>query len=233
MSENLERKYRGKQGERGEQGAQGEQGMGQGTRRAVVFLFVFALALGGINLLFTAHAVNTSQRRWCATLTLLSARAVPKPADAAANPSRKTPTSSTPTSSTCGTASAAAETTKRAPGRQESHLPGRGPLTAPAARGVTSAPPGSNPHVTAPGWCRSPPQGHGRIGSPPRRGSPGTRKPPAHRRGLLAFPLGLRGGARRIPPGQTGPVMPARLDVITAAALAAMFLLGAWLAIRA
>ena len=58
-------------------------------RYASVYLAGLVLAVGLANLLWTAHVVNTSQRQWCATLTLLTARPVPKPSDPAANPSRE------------------------------------------------------------------------------------------------------------------------------------------------
>ena len=59
----------GIQGERGAQGAQGKRGgpaMSRGSRYAVVFLFLFALALAAINLLFTAalvHGVNVNSAK--------------------------------------------------------------------------------------------------------------------------------------------------------------------------
>lgn len=49
---------------------------------------VFMVALIGLSMLYAAHAVNSSNRQWCDTLTLLTARPVPKPPDPSANPSR-------------------------------------------------------------------------------------------------------------------------------------------------
>ncbi len=63
--------------------------MTRGARHAVVFLFALTLVLSGVNLVFTAHAVNTSDRKWCTTVGLLTATPVPRPADPAANPSRE------------------------------------------------------------------------------------------------------------------------------------------------
>ena len=54
-----------------------------------VYLTALILMFSGANLLWTAHAVNKSQHQWCATLTLLTARQVLKPADAKADPSRE------------------------------------------------------------------------------------------------------------------------------------------------
>jgi hypothetical protein len=55
----------------------------------VVVLFVLTFALAGANLLFTAQKVRDSDRQWCSTLTLLTSRPVPKPAEPKANPSRE------------------------------------------------------------------------------------------------------------------------------------------------
>ena len=46
---------------RGPKGDKGEPGMTRGTRRAVVYLFAFALLLAVSNLLWTSHAVSASQ----------------------------------------------------------------------------------------------------------------------------------------------------------------------------
>ena len=58
------------------------------TLRSVAVLVLLGFLLTGANLLFTAHYVSTDDRKWCATMTLLTARPVPKPPDPAANPSR-------------------------------------------------------------------------------------------------------------------------------------------------
>jgi hypothetical protein len=49
---------------------------------------VLVIAIGGSYAL-TLHALDASQRKWCATLNLLTSQAVPKPADPASNPSRQ------------------------------------------------------------------------------------------------------------------------------------------------
>lgn len=46
------------------------------------------VALIGLSILYSAHAVNSSNRQWCDTLSLLTSQPVPKPANPAANPSR-------------------------------------------------------------------------------------------------------------------------------------------------
>ena len=56
---------------------------------SLLFLLAVVVGLAGANLLLTARAVNRSQHQWCATLTLLTAHTVPRPADPAANPSRE------------------------------------------------------------------------------------------------------------------------------------------------
>jgi len=48
---------KGQKGDKGETGAAG-QGMTRGARRAVIFLFALAVALAGMNLLFTSVTVN-------------------------------------------------------------------------------------------------------------------------------------------------------------------------------
>ena len=55
---------------------------------AMVLVLVVA-ALAAANLLYTAHAVTENDRQWCAAMTLLTSRPVPKPADPKANPSRQ------------------------------------------------------------------------------------------------------------------------------------------------
>jgi len=83
MSEN-----RGAKGDKGDKGERGE-GMTRGARRAIVMLFALMVALAVAALLFTAHAVNADDHKWCAAMTLLTSRPVPKPAHPAANPSRQ------------------------------------------------------------------------------------------------------------------------------------------------
>ena len=58
------------------------------TMRSVAVLVLLGFLLTGANLLFTAHYVSSDDRKWCATMTLLTAHPVPKPADPASNPSR-------------------------------------------------------------------------------------------------------------------------------------------------
>lgn len=53
----------------------------------VVFLFFAGAVAGSYALSLTA--IENSQHQWCDTLTLLTARPVPKPADPKANPSRE------------------------------------------------------------------------------------------------------------------------------------------------
>jgi hypothetical protein len=52
-------------------------------------LFLLAALFGVGNLFWTAHQVNTNDHKWCNAMTLLTSKPVPKPADAAANPSRE------------------------------------------------------------------------------------------------------------------------------------------------
>ena len=80
----------GPRGERGEQGERGERGDGmtRGARRAVAVLLVVNFFVAGACLWFTTYQVGHSSRQWCDTLTLLTARPVPRPADPHANPSR-------------------------------------------------------------------------------------------------------------------------------------------------
>ena len=58
------------------------------NRSAVILVLVVAV-LCGANLLFTARTVTNDDHKWCAAMTLLTARPVPKPADPKANPSRQ------------------------------------------------------------------------------------------------------------------------------------------------
>jgi hypothetical protein len=46
-------------------------------------------AIGGGNLLASAHDANATGRKFCAIVQAATAHAVPKPADPAANPSRE------------------------------------------------------------------------------------------------------------------------------------------------
>ena len=62
--------------------------MTQGAARSVAMLFVLSLLLTGASILYSANEVSSNNRQWCDTLTLLTSRPVPKPADAHANPSR-------------------------------------------------------------------------------------------------------------------------------------------------
>jgi hypothetical protein len=81
---------RGQRGERGEQGERGEhgEGMTRGARHAVIVLFVINFLVAGACLWFATYEVSSANRQWCDTLTLITAKPVPKPADPAANPSR-------------------------------------------------------------------------------------------------------------------------------------------------
>lgn len=89
-------------GDKGEQGERGEHGgqMSPATRRALIYLFTLAVAIGVANLYWTSHQANTTRaqfhaviraddHRWCSTLDLLTSQPVPKPADPKANPSRQ------------------------------------------------------------------------------------------------------------------------------------------------
>lgn len=64
---------RGPKGETGETGQRGAAGPGMtdGARRAVIFLFIFSMALAGANLFWTAHQVGSNNRKWCATIVLI------------------------------------------------------------------------------------------------------------------------------------------------------------------
>lgn len=53
-----------------------------------VLMVLLGAAIGGSYLL-SLHALDQSQSHWCKTLTLLTERAVPQPANPAANPSRE------------------------------------------------------------------------------------------------------------------------------------------------
>lgn len=55
---------------------------------AAVIVLMFAGSIAGSYAL-GLHALGQSQQNWCSTLTLLTAKPVPKPTDPAANPSRQ------------------------------------------------------------------------------------------------------------------------------------------------
>lgn len=48
----------GAKGDKGDRGERGQQGLPSAMRRAIVYLFVVALAMSGANLLWTSHEVN-------------------------------------------------------------------------------------------------------------------------------------------------------------------------------
>ena len=79
---------RGEKGEPGEKGDRGDA-MTASARRAVIFLFGFAVLLAVLNFSWTVQQVNSSQAKWCTTMDLLTAHPVPKPADPKSNPSRE------------------------------------------------------------------------------------------------------------------------------------------------
>lgn len=56
---------------------------------AVGLLFALIVAGSAFAIWQSRVAIANSDRQWCATLTLLTARRVPRPADPAANPSRE------------------------------------------------------------------------------------------------------------------------------------------------
>ena len=100
MSEELERRFRGDKGDQGERGPAGARGprLPPGVARSVVVLFVFALLLSGVNLLWTSHVVSSQQaaaqhagqlveRKLCTTFGSLAALR-PPPGNPSANPSR-------------------------------------------------------------------------------------------------------------------------------------------------
>lgn len=85
----------GPPGKQGEPGPAGEP-VPRRAIRAVLALFLIAAILGvtavvGISSLHSQirGAVQQNNHRWCATLQLLSAHPVARPADPAANPSRE------------------------------------------------------------------------------------------------------------------------------------------------
>lgn len=97
------------QGPRGPQGEQGAAGLSRSVRRALVFLFVLSVALGGLNLFWSAHEANSTRtaiqnehareqaaqqragvilgEKLCTTFGRLAALK-PPPGDPATNPSR-------------------------------------------------------------------------------------------------------------------------------------------------
>jgi hypothetical protein len=83
-----EARWRGERGETGKQGPRGEP-LTPALRKAVIFLFLLSFTLAGTALFVASHEIGVSARKWCATLDLLTARPVPRPADPAANPSRE------------------------------------------------------------------------------------------------------------------------------------------------
>ena len=100
----LARGEQGVQGEHGDQGERGEQGkrgepLSRAVRRALIYLFTVAVAIGVANLFWTSHQANATRaqfqaviqaddHRWCSTLDLLTSHPAAKPADPKANPSR-------------------------------------------------------------------------------------------------------------------------------------------------
>jgi hypothetical protein len=57
------------------------------TLRSVAFLVLLALAVTGVNLLYTAHAVNSDNQQRCASV--LADATIPLPHPIAGNPSRE------------------------------------------------------------------------------------------------------------------------------------------------
>ena len=57
-------------------------------RYAYVALVALSLLLTGASIVYSAHQTSASNRQWCDTLTLLTSKPVPRPADPGANPSR-------------------------------------------------------------------------------------------------------------------------------------------------
>ncbi len=78
---------KGDKGDRGEQGKRGEPGLSMPVRRALVFMFVFMLVLSGVNLWWTAHAIQANNHSRCASLEADASIPVPQPV--ARNPSRE------------------------------------------------------------------------------------------------------------------------------------------------
>ena len=54
----------------------------------VIFVTYFALTVVG-SFAFSLYAIDSSQRKWCTTLDLLTSQPVPKPSDPAGNQSRE------------------------------------------------------------------------------------------------------------------------------------------------
>jgi hypothetical protein len=61
----------------------------RGERRAYVVLAALMVVLAAASILFTVHYVRTTEREFCQVVTGVTSQPVPKPADAAANPSRE------------------------------------------------------------------------------------------------------------------------------------------------
>jgi hypothetical protein len=77
-SERVLRGPKGEQGERGEQGKGGEP-LNPATRRALAFFLLLSLAIGGANLLWTAHVVQGNNQQKCATVERLATIPIPRP----------------------------------------------------------------------------------------------------------------------------------------------------------
>lgn len=56
---------------------------------AVVFIVVAFAAAIVVSVALSLHAVDRSEHQWCETLTLLTEKPIPRPADPKANPSRE------------------------------------------------------------------------------------------------------------------------------------------------
>lgn len=78
----------GPAGPKGDRGKTGPR-LPKGVARAVVVLFFASFILAAGSLWLATQQIAASNHRWCATLTLLTARPVPKPANPRANPSRE------------------------------------------------------------------------------------------------------------------------------------------------
>lgn len=60
------------------------------ANRAAAAVVLLVVVLAGANLLWTAKTVSDSDHKWCAIITAITSKPVPKPADPKANPSRAT-----------------------------------------------------------------------------------------------------------------------------------------------
>src|SRR6185437_8577040 len=56
---------------------------------SAVILVLIVAVLTGASLVQNARTIRADDQKWCAAMTLLTERPVPKPADPAANPSRE------------------------------------------------------------------------------------------------------------------------------------------------